>query len=66
MYGSGSPWRKRGFHKLNRMEVRSSGSPTGNLNKFPAAFPAKIFHSSDIEEATKTGRFVQSRSAFIT
>jgi hypothetical protein len=66
MYGSGFLWKERGFHRLNRMEARSSGSPTGNLNRSPAAFPAKISHSSDIEEATKTGRFVQSRSAFIT
>jgi hypothetical protein len=36
------------------MEVRSSGSPKGNPDRFLAGLPLKIFHNRDIVEAEKT------------
>jgi hypothetical protein len=47
------------------MEVRSSGSPKGNPDRFLAGLPLKIFHNRDIVEAAETGKVFRQRDPFI-
>jgi hypothetical protein len=51
--------RQRGFHILNRTEGQSNGFLKGNPNRPPVDPHPKNFHSSDIAEATRTGKVFQ-------
>jgi hypothetical protein len=65
MDGSRLPWKQKGFHKLNKTEVQSSGSPKGNPDRSPVVPPLKIFHNRGIVEVVKIGEVFQSGNAFI-